>query len=166
MSNNPYGINDPIYDEEIYQELERIIDEIDTEETKYLDKEAERDHLWDEIKRISIEISELKAKQTKRESNTRAKEIDKLSEEWSSRKQQREIIRKELEGAQSERCQMTQIKPKIKKFILSGKYPVHKKVKLPEQKNDTSILFEHPKFTTSTQHTHYTSFFPHLQRIT
>ena len=88
MSSNPYGI-DALYDEDIYQdfvdkpkeELERIIDEIDTEETKYLDKEAERDHLWDEIKRISIEISELKAKQTKRESNTRAKEIIKLNEE-------------------------------------------------------------------------------------
>ena len=46
MSNNPYVI-DALYDEDIYQEfgdtpkkeLERIIDEIDTDETKYLDKE-------------------------------------------------------------------------------------------------------------------------------
>ena len=127
MSNNPYGINNPIYDEEIYQEyvdrpreeLENIIDQINVEETKYLDKEELKDHLSNEISRIHTEISELKAKQTKRESNTRAKEIDKLSEEWSNKKQQREIIRKELEDAQSERFQMMQIKHIIEKFILS-----------------------------------------------
>ena len=52
---------------------------------------------------------------------------------------------------------MMQIKFIIEKFILSGTYPVHKKVKLTEQKKDASILFEHPKYTTSTQHTHNTS---------
>ena len=100
MSNNPYGINDPIYDEEIYQEyvdrpreeLERIIDEIDTEETKYLDKEAERDRLWNESNRISTEISELKAKQ----SNTRAKEIIKLNEDMTKSNADRENIIKML----------------------------------------------------------------------
>ena len=30
-------------------------------------------------------------------------------------------------------------------------------MKLTAQKKDTSILFEHPKYTTSTQHTHNTS---------
>ena len=69
------------------------------------------------------------------------------------------IIRKELEDAQRERFQMMQIKFIIEKFILSGTYPVHKKVKLTEQKKDASILFEHLKYTTSTQHTHNTTFF-------
>ena len=149
MSNNPYGINNPIYDEEIYQEyvdrpreeLENIIDQINVEETKYLDKEELKDHLSNEISRIHTEISELKAKQTKRESNTRAKEIDKLSEELSNKQQQRNIIIKELEDAQRERFQMIQIKHIIEKIILSGKYPVHKKVKLTEQKKDTSLFF-------------------------
>ena len=73
MSNNPYGINNPIYDEEIYQEyvdrpreeLENIIDQINVEETKYLDKEL-KDHLSNEMSRIYYEISELKAKQKKK----------------------------------------------------------------------------------------------------
>ena len=46
MSSNPYGI-DALYDEDIYQdfvdkpndELERIVEEIDTDETKYRDTE-------------------------------------------------------------------------------------------------------------------------------
>ena len=75
MSNNPYGINNPIYNEEIYQEyvdrpreeLENIIDQINVEETRYLDKEELKDHLSNEISRIYYEISELKEKQKKNE---------------------------------------------------------------------------------------------------
>ena len=118
MSNNPYGINDQIYDVEIYheyvdrprEELENIIDQINVEETKYLDKEELKDHLSNEMSRIHTEISELKAKQKNKEKPDRAEKIDKLSEERSNKKQQREIIRKELEGAQNERFQMTLIK--------------------------------------------------------
>ena len=136
MSNNPYGI-DALYDEDIYQdfvdkpkeELERIIDEIDTEETKYLDKEAEQDHLWDKLNRTQTEISELKAKQTKRESNTRAKEIIKLNEDMTKLNADRENISKELEDAKRERRELDQIKHIVETYILSGKYPVHKKVK-------------------------------------
>ena len=125
-------MNDPLFDEGIYkqyaskstQELEEIIDDIDSEETKYLDMEARKDFLSNETNKIYYKVQELKEKQKKNEKKEREEKIIKLEKERASYKQEWEYIKKELDSSQKARVELMKIKHVIKKFILKGVTPI------------------------------------------
>ena len=125
-------MNDPLFDEGIYkqyaskstQELEEIIDDIDSEETKYLDMEARKDFLSNETNKIYYKVQELKEKQKKNEKKEREEKIIKLEKEYTSYKQEWEYIKKELDSSQKARVELMKIKHVIKKFILKGVTPI------------------------------------------